>query len=228
MPIKDEDFEVIEETINDFEYFYEEDEMDKRNRKIIFKYKLISIAIISFIFVFLLTALGISRMKIYGTDNILTKEEMRYIEIKNECNEILRSAQAFYAYDSSTKNPDSTCSYYIMREALLNVDGENLTVEAFTNKVYGDNSVVGWLETFTSFSESLGEIIDSGNIPDRGNFEGYVTILTIYVNEEIELLNFLNNEFENISNGKVLLNSRETMLNQKYIELATIYNELNN
>lgn len=95
MPIDEKDFEVIEETINDFSYFYDEEEEFKRNRKIIKKYKLLSVLIFVFLSFIFILLLGIVRMKLYDTKNVLTKEEIKRIEYLKTTKEIIDEIVVF-------------------------------------------------------------------------------------------------------------------------------------
>lgn len=96
MPINDDDFETIEDTISDFDYFYDEEESFKRNRKIIFRYKCMSVGIVILMLFVLITVMGIVRMKMYHTNNVLTKNEIVRVEFKDTSEEIKEYASDFY------------------------------------------------------------------------------------------------------------------------------------
>lgn len=223
MPVKDEDLEVIEETVNDFEYFYEEDETIKRNRKIIIKYKIISVCFIVFILMFLLTVLGICRMKIYGTNNILTHDEMAYIETKQICEEVMSKSQDFYSYNSSSNSFDETCAYANIKNNLLGNKGKTLGTEGFQLEF----SLDSWTETFESYvgsSETIGVIdIETMNLPKKKDFTGLIWALNDFVNEENNMINFIIENYDDITEGKKTLDTNERNLNTKFKELATQY-----
>ena len=96
MPINDDDFETIEDTISDFDYFYDEEESFKRNRKIIFRYKCMSVGIVILMLFVLITVMGIVRMKMYHTNNVLTSDEIVRVEFKDTSEEIKEYASDFY------------------------------------------------------------------------------------------------------------------------------------
>lgn len=120
MAINDKDFDVIEEAVDDFEYFYDVEEEFKRNRKIIFKYKMISTLIVCFVSIILITVIGVVRMSMYKTKNILTHNEITRIEYKNTSEEIKEFAISFKedVWGKIIDNMSYYTSYGIMDEKL--------------------------------------------------------------------------------------------------------------
>lgn len=223
MPLNDDDFEVIEETINDFDYFYDEDEEQKRNRKIIVKYRLISVAIALFIVIFLITVLGISRMKIYGTNNVLTHDEITYLELKRTCDEVMDKAQSFYAYDSSTGTYDMTCAYAEIQNALA-----NLTVASNKDSFASEKKFVGltlteWQKTFEGYIEATD--VETVKFPKKADYEDYVFALNAFVSYEYEMITYLldENKYDAIVAGDVVMAPMEDNANMYYVELASQY-----
>lgn len=219
MPLKDDDFEIIEETINDFEFFYDEEKASKRNRSVIIKYRLMSVLIAVLVSVFLLTVLGVSRMKAYGTDNVLTKDEMIYIESKKELKEIYDLATEFFVYDSNF-GVDTSCTYADIRYQI-----------EYNHKKYDATSFyetlcVEWAENLTALSEELSEVKN----PKKKDFTDYITSLSYFIEMEKMFLENIRNEenFNNIISGNTSMDELELPLIMAYTELATLYNEINN
>lgn len=212
MPMKDDDFEVIEETVSDFDYFYDDEEASKRNRGVIIKYRMVSIGLIVIVLMFLLTLLGISRMKIYGTKNVLTKDEINYIETKNVCDEVVKGVQTFYLYG------DADCDYYKAMTAMYGGDGTKLDADSFYTKIYGENSFEGWNETLVSYSESLSKV----TLPKKKDLSDLVYTLEEVVNGEIHLIEQVYANYDDITSGNYDLTSTETSLNNCFQILSSI------
>lgn len=224
MPMKNDDFEVIEETVSDFDYFYDDEEVSKRNRGVIIKYRIVSIGFIVIVLMFLLTLLGISRMKIYGTKNVLTKDEINYIETKNVCDEVIKGVQTFYLCDKVIKDEqtfyicDTDCDYYKAVSAMYGGDGTKLDVDSFYVKTYGTNSFEGWSETLASYSESLSKV----TLPKKKDLSDLVYALEDVVNGEIYLIEQVYENYDNIISGNYDLTSTEDNLNYYFQTLSSI------
>lgn len=217
MPIKDDDFEIIEETISDFEFFYNEDESSKRNRSVIIKYRLMSVLISVVVGVFLLTVLGVSRMKAYGTNNVLTKDEMVYIESKKELEEIFDTATAFFTYDSNY-GIDTSCRYaYIVHE--IENNGHK-----YDNNSFYDACLNEWVVTLEELLVSLEEVEN----PKKVDFSDYIQSLNYFINEEISMMKTIEMNYADIISGNVSMEEKELSLVVAYSELATWYNVINN
>lgn len=216
MPMKNDDFEVIEETVNDFDYFYDDEEVSKRNRGVIIKYRIVSIGFVVIVLMFLLTLLGIARMKTYGTKNVLTKDEINYIETKNVCDEVIKGVQTFYLYG------DVECDYYQAKTAMYGSDGTKLDADSFYVKTYGTNSFEGWNETLLSYSESLSKVTQS-NKKDLSNL---VHALENVVNGEINLIEQVYANYDNIISGNYDLTTTENNLNYRFQALSSIQDSL--
>ena len=92
----DDDFEVVEEVVDDFDYFYEDDEEIIRNQKYIKKLKLISVGIAAFATIILLMIVGMIQMGIYSTKHIVTKQLMLETDYKNGTSEAYKYVTDFY------------------------------------------------------------------------------------------------------------------------------------
>ena len=169
MPIREDDFEVIEDTINDFSYFYDEEEEFKRNRKIIRKYKILSAVIFASIFIFLITILGLVRMKIYGTNNILTKSEIAYVEYKNASQEI---------FD------------YVQKTSVSN--SEQYSLKNIVNREFSSNDVSKMNEykiNLVNYEDALNEI----KLPNDEKFSNFNEALERTITIEIEAVDAISN-----------------------------------
>ena len=136
MSINDKDFDVIEEAVDDFEYFYDVEEEFKRNRKIIFKYKMMSILIVCFVSIILITVIGVVRMGMYKTKNVLTQNEIARIEYKNTSEEIKEFAISFReeAWGQIQDTMSRYDNYDIMSEK-LGLENYVINFEAYQEKL---------------------------------------------------------------------------------------------
>lgn len=182
MPISDDDYETIEDTISDFDYFYDEEESFKRNRKIIFRYKMMSIGIVILMSIVLITVIGIVRMKMYKTNNILTKNEILKVEYKNTSEDIKEYASAFM----TESIPDivtgvSLYPDYMTLSANLNVDDayENLSNYYYLLDTDAEDAIKLPKDTetqmFSSYNEQLRRLlqIEMGFIEELQNNTSY-------------------------------------------------------
>lgn len=219
MPLKDDDFEIIEETINDFEFFYDEEKASKRNRSVIIKYRLMSVLIALLVSTFLITVLGVSRMKAYETNNVLTKDEIVYIESKKELKEIYDLATEFFVYDNNF-GVDTSCDYANIRYQI------EYNYQKYNAESFYATMCVDWAENLEALSIKLSEIEN----PKKKDFTDYITSLSYFIETEKMFLENIKNEenFNNIISGNTSMDELELPLIMAYTELATLYNEINN
>lgn len=134
MPIDEKDFEVVEDTVSDFSYFYDEEEEFKRNRKIIRKYKAISVGIFIAVILIMITILGIVRMKVYGTNNILTKQEIVYLDYTRTSEEIRNYSYSIYITDiAKSLDGVANCSDSESWSYTYNIEGIRSTLSEYVN-----------------------------------------------------------------------------------------------
>ncbi len=188
MAIRKDDYDVIEDTISDFSYFYDEEEEFKRNRKIIRKYKILSIGIFAFTLFVIITIIGIVRMSMYDTDNILTKNEIRRIEwtetVREANNTLVKFnlvvlgdefKEAFYSSTSGIVSAEALDSYFDLSgwgDTLADCITEISEAELPTNNNYYEQYNL-YLTSALSYSISLIEALIS-----ESNFTEYQNDIT--------------------------------------------------
>ena len=165
MGIRKEDFNVIEDTINDIEYFYEEEAESKRNRKVILKYKLLTALIITIVSFFLITAIGITRMKMLGTDNLITRNEMVRLDFIATTDSVREFGSNVY----EVKIPE-------LQKAVRNE--KNYDYDSLNSNIGVDN-------TITALSDNIA-ILEGIEVPNDGKNPYYLP----YKLALMELLNY--------------------------------------
>lgn len=228
MPIKDEDLEVIEETVNDIEYFYDEEEEYKRNRHIIRKYKFISVAIFSLMLIVFLTVLGIVRMSLYGTKNILTKSEMNLIEF-NKITEIAKD-KALDFYDGTASSKINEIEI-LMKKSTTDADSffEKNVSSIYNNLVLSYQSLTLTSETvtFDLINDNLNGTLDKNLVPDKVEYENYYNALKFYIFSEINYIENLYHQFEETRKGSDVEFATSSSLEKYLKEMTTSYQIIN-
>lgn len=113
---KDNDFEVVEEVIDDFDYFYEDEEDAVRNIREKNKLKLLSILICVFVVFLIILFTGMIQMKVYNTSKYVSKELIRQTEYMDIAEEAYVYARDFYTTKSVNNQIVETGIYIEMVE----------------------------------------------------------------------------------------------------------------
>lgn len=113
---KDNDFEVVEEVIDDFDYFYEDEEEVVRNIREKNKLKLLSILICVFVVFLIILFTGMIQMKVYNTSKYVSKELIRQTEYMDIATEAYDYAKDFYTTKSVNNQVVETGIYIEMVE----------------------------------------------------------------------------------------------------------------
>lgn len=92
----DDDFEVVEEVVEDFDYFYEDETEQSRNKKIVRKFKILSAVLISLFVVLLLFVVGAIQMQVYNTKKVVTHSLIVKKTYYNEIEKYYDYAKSFY------------------------------------------------------------------------------------------------------------------------------------
>lgn len=94
----DDDFEVVEEVIEDFDYFYEVEDEIIRNAKLKRKLCFFSIGIITSVLLLVILFTGMIQMRIYGVDDTyVSKEIITEIDYKRNIEDAYIYARDFYS-----------------------------------------------------------------------------------------------------------------------------------
>ena len=92
----DDDFEVVEEIIDDFDYFYEDEEDFIRNKREKTKLKMLSILISVFVVFLIILFTGMIQMKVYNTKSYVSRELIRKTEYLELAMDAYEYARDFY------------------------------------------------------------------------------------------------------------------------------------
>lgn len=101
---KDDDFEVVEEVIEDFDYFYEDEEDAVRNIREKNKLRLFSILICVFVVFLIILFTGMIQMKVYNTKSYVSKELIRQTEYMEIATDAYEYARDFYTTKTVNNN----------------------------------------------------------------------------------------------------------------------------
>lgn len=216
----DDDFEVVEEVIEDFDYFYEDEEDIIQNVKLIRKLRFFSIGIIIGVLTLVILFTGMIQMRLYGVDDTyVSKDIITEINYKKDIEDAYIYARDFY----SEKDVNGS----IKKTGILSEIGDFLESG---NQIMAEDLQDKYLtEIFDVCELYIGDINDDGDglleqleIPDSENDEyehfndmlirTYISIYTIC--SQIE------NEIKMPENVIGYTNNR-TALNEAY---NTIYN----
>ena len=94
---KDDDFEVVEEVIEDFDYFYEDEQDAVRNQREKNKLKILSILISAFVVFLIILFTGMIQMKLYNSKTYVSREVIKQIEYMEVAEEAFSYAKDFYS-----------------------------------------------------------------------------------------------------------------------------------
>ena len=200
----DEDFEVVEEVIEDFDYFYEDEDEIIRNAKVIRKLKMTSVLITAVVLFFVVLFTGMVQMKVYETDKIVTKDTIVQIEYKENVKEAYEYAMEFYN--------EQTINNEIKKNGLLyEIEKYIENNPQFLIEDLEDNYLFGIMD---KCNEYIGEtnIVDDGylekiEIPNGDKYEvfnsalvdTYITIynICVYIQNNRALPNNYNSYLQN-------------------------------
>lgn len=160
---KDEDFEVLEEVIEDFDYFYEDEEDVIRNAREIRKLKIFSIGIICFVSFLIVLFAGIIQMRYYDvSDTYVSKEVIRKIEYMDNTEEAFDFAKEFY---SSKEVNGVLIEDGILMDIKEFVSKEEFMIEDLEDKYL--NTVFEKCEYYISSIEDTSDgLLDKIELPD--------------------------------------------------------------
>lgn len=156
-----EDFEVSEEIVEDFNYYYIEDEEQELNKKIRNKHRLIFASFFVVILTIFITILGAIQMFNYNTTQIINKNYMLRAEI-------IRQTEKDYEY----------CKNYFY---IINNTNNGLFIE-MANKSQkeelGSDEKAKFINDFEtmkkSFDEKMGSLVLDENIEENRIFNKYL------------------------------------------------------
>lgn len=107
--LTDDDYEVVEEAIDDFSYFYDDEKEVITNRKVRRLFKLFSVLIIIFVSLLTCFIVGVVQMSIYDTDGGIVNKEVIYTkDYKNLVESDYNFAVSFY---SKTENVNGSINH---------------------------------------------------------------------------------------------------------------------
>ncbi len=170
----DDDFEVVEDIVDDFDYFYEDEEEVVRNAKIIRKLKIYSGLIIGAVLFLIVLFTGIVQMQIYNTSDIVTKDLITKTDYLGQTEELYDYAINFYMEKTIDNKLITSGTYVDIYDALQNENYLNIEEDYLTPILSYCDEVLGTKEN---------GILYSVTVPKDNDFKIYhVELVEIYGN----------------------------------------------
>ncbi len=156
----DEDVEILQEVVEDLDYFYEDEIEEQRNIKIVRKLKRISIALAVFTLLIIIFVTGLIQMNVYNTKKIVTKDLMTKKDYISNIDEYYDYARDFYVVKEVNGVEQVSGTFYAI-EVLYKQNG---AMSSETDELANDI-----LDMYDDYISSKSYII----VPDNDTYESF-------------------------------------------------------